>query len=112
MMDYCLCDQCVTIYRNTGDKVTRHVVENAWFSLEEALSHPDAAPERRFLLIVPGPEVGVFVGDRVLPGIGPMQVDGESFIPANIPDLVEVGRTRHFRVGGTVCHTEAEQAWN
>lgn len=112
MMDYALCDQTITVYRNDGGNVTRKVYENAWFSQEEGVSHHTGEPERQFLLILPGPEGRVTVGDRVLPGTGPLEVTWESFLPALVPGLVEVGRTRVFRVGEEICHTEAEQAWN
>ena len=51
-------------------------------------------------------------GDRVLYGIGPMDIDWEGFIPANVQNLVEVGRIRHYRLNGEICHTEAENPWN
>lgn len=112
MMDYSLCSQAVTVYRNVDGVVARQVIENAYLSMEEGISQKDRSPVRNFLLIVPGPGVRVFVGDRVLPGVGPVQVDWETFLPANIPGLVEVGRTRHYRIGGRICHVEAEHPWN
>ena len=112
MMDHALCNQTVTIYRQVEGEISRQVVKNAFFSVEEGVSHHDRAPVQNFLLIVPGPEVGVFPGDRVLPGIGPMDIDWQAFLPAAVPGLVEVGRTRHYRINGKISHTEGEQPWN
>jgi hypothetical protein len=110
-MDYALCDQTVTVYRKNAETVCRQVIENAFFALEEGRTGENA-PVRNFLLIVPGPEVKLFPGDRVLEGIGPVEVDWEAFLPIHIPGLVEVGRTRHYRLGGEICHVEAEHRWN
>ncbi len=111
-MDYPLCNQTLTLYGKREGQVTRQVIHNGYLAIEEGLSHNDGGPVRNFLLIVPGPQAQVYVGDRVMAGIGPAAVDWETFLPAHIPGLVEVGRTRHYRVNGEICHTEAEQAWN
>ncbi len=109
MMDYTLCDQTVTVYSKSG---RRQVLEGTYFALEEGVGQETGAPERRFLLIVPGSRIRVFVGDRVLPGIGPMEVDWETFLPVHVPGLVEVGCTRHYRLDGEVTHMEAGHLWN
>lgn len=111
-MDYSLCNQTVTVYSVRDGAVHRQVIENAFFSAEEGYSQKDRAPVRNFLLIVPGPQVRVCVADRVFPGIGPKDIDWDTFLPANVPGLVEVGRTRHYRANGKICHVEAEQPWN
>lgn len=110
-MDYSLCDQTVTVYRNRGGEVTREVFQNAFLSIEEGVSYKDDAPVRSFLLVIPG-AVFLMPGDRVLYGIGPMDIDWEGFIPANVQNLVEVGCIRHYRLNGEICHTEAENPWN
>lgn len=111
MRGYPFCNQTVTLYSCREGKLCRQVVDDAYFSMEEGVCR-QGAPERNFLLILPGPKVRVGVGDRVLPGIGPSHVDWETFLPTHIPNLVEVGRTRHYRLDGKLCHVEAEQAWN
>ncbi len=112
MMDYSLCNQTVTVYSNVEGVISRQVIHNAFLSVEEGFSQGERAPVRNFLLIVPGPEVRFFVGDRVLPGIGPKEIDWEGFFPANVPGLLEVGRIRHYLENGKISHTEGEQAWN
>ena len=42
-MDYSLCDQTVTVYRNRGGEVTREVFQNAFLSIEEGVSYKDDA---------------------------------------------------------------------
>lgn len=109
-MDYTLCDRTVTVYRQAENKVSRQEYQ-AYLEVEEGSTHPEGAPVRNFLLVIPGPEGQVRPGDRVFPGIGPKEVDWEAFLPIHVPGLLEVGRVRHYRLG-EICHTEAEQGWN
>lgn len=113
-MDYHLCNQTVTVYRKAQDTVCRQVIPNAYFAAEQGVSHTNLGQDKKrsFLLIVPGPQVQIFVGDRVLPGVGPQDVDWNTFVPSQVEDLVEVGRTRHYRWDGKICHVEAQDAWN
>ena len=111
-MDYSLCDQVVTRYRKEENGVSRKVFPNAFFSLEEGFDYKERHPWRKFLLIIPGEEVSLQPGDRVLPGIGPEEVDWEIFLPILVSGLVEVGRTRNFQFSGKILHTEGEGAWN
>lgn len=110
-MDYGLCNRVVTIYRNAGGVVSRQVAEKAWLFTEMGFVGRDREPVRKFLLILPGEGTPLFPGDRVYDGIGPEEVDWQTFLPINHPFLVEVGRVREFRMDGKILHREAEQGW-
>ena len=111
-MDYALCDRVVTLYRNTPSGISRQVVKRAWLFTEMGFVGKDREPVRKFLLIIPGEETALFPGDRVYDGIGPMEVDWQTFLPICDPRLVEVGKVREFRFNGKILHREAEQGWN
>ena len=111
-MDYTLCNYVVTVYRNRGGKVEQAFLTNAFYTMEDGICWHDGSPVRKFLLVIPG-KVSLIPGDRVVLGFGPTEVCWDSFIPANVPNLVEVGRVRYFRgLDGEICHTEAEHLWN
>lgn len=111
-MDYTLCNYVVTVYRNRGGEVEQELLTNAFYTAEEGISYRDGGPVRQFLLVIPG-KVSLVPGDRVMLGFGPQEVCWDSFIPANVKNLVEVGRVRYFRgLDGEICHTEAEHPWN
>ena len=107
-MDYSLCSQTVTIYRKTGETVTRQVAENCHLSVK--ISTPTEpygkSLEKTFQLIIPG-DVPLMPGDRIYDGIGPKEVVWEAFIPALIPNLYEVGFAKPYRWSGAITHWEA-----
>ena len=113
-IDYRFCNQTVTVYRNQPHGVQLRVLHNAYMHLEQGTAHNGMGnvSQRKFLLIVPGPQVQVYVGDRVMLGIGPEDVHWGDFLPAAVDGLVEVGRTRHYRYQGEICHVEAQESWN
>ena len=103
---YPLCNQTVTVYRKDG---TRLVLTGVWYQWEDRL-HREAEGdrwERIFLLVVPGKEQQVFVGDRVYPGIGPEEILWREFIPANVPGLSEADYAKLLFCNGIPCHTQA-----
>lgn len=104
-MNHPLCDQTVTLYTHTPQGVQRRVVTGCFYSccrqvLESGLS------QTGFLLILP-PEASVSAGDRVLPGVGPEQVDWQSFLPVNTPGLGQVAYVRPYWLEGRLHHWEA-----
>ena len=105
-MDYPLCDQTVTVYRLEENQVARCVLRGCYFQMQQLGKAP---LERRFLLVVPGNTLQVFPGDRVLPGEGPQvaQQDWGRWIPALVPELVQVGWVKPCYFQGALCHTEA-----
>lgn len=110
-LDYSLCDRTVTIYRRQGDRILRQVVDNCYFSRQEAriLDVLGNRRETTFQMIVPGDRQQIFPGDRVLEGIGP-EITFEQwsgFIPVKIANLVEVSYVTPCYWAGEICHVEA-----
>lgn len=108
MMDYSLCDETVTVYRKTGEKVSRQVVDNA--RLIQNISTPTESygksKEKKFLLIIPG-DFPLQPGDRVFAGIGPENPDWAGFVPALVEPLFEIGFVKPCYWDGEVIHWEA-----
>lgn len=106
-----LFDKTVTVYRLTDTGVERQELENCFFFWEDSLQEDEVGEhkDRKFQLIVPGPEQQVFTGCRVLPGIGPV-IDAQqwpAFIPAQVENLCEVAYACPHFFCGQLCHTEA-----
>lgn len=110
-LDYSLCDRTVTIYRRQGNQVLRQVVDNCFFSRQEALTLDvlGGRKEITFQMIVLGNSQQIFPGDRVLEGVGPeIAVEQWSgFIPAKVANLVEVSYVTPCYWEGERCHIEA-----
>lgn len=112
VVDYRLCDQVVTVYRRQGDSVLRRVFFKAFLDQRRSrdLNRKGGTESNAFLLVIPGDEQSVFIGDKVLPGEGP-EIQGAqewaAFIPANVPDLVVVSHAGVKRWQGRIVHTEA-----
>lgn len=115
-VDYRLCNQTVTLYHwDGGDAVTRRVIEKGAFldfKKVQDVSKTGSREVNGFLLVVPGSEVLVAIGDKVLHGEGPeiaSREDWAGFIPSKIPGLAVVkyvdpkywqGRLVHVEAGG------------
>lgn len=109
MLDYSLCNQTVTVYRMGHKGLERIVVDGCHYVWEDHLT-PEIAggqPERKFLLIMPGSMLRVFVGDRIFNGEGPEEVDWQTFLPVNVPGLSIAAYTKACWWGGDICHIEA-----
>lgn len=108
---YPLCDQVVTVYGLLDGKVTRRVVENAYYAYEDVRRETEEGSrlDRRFLLILPGDSQVIFPGDRVYDGLGPeITADAwETFLPVTVPGLSEAEYARVWRWDGRIAHTEA-----
>ena len=111
MNGYPLCDRTVTVYRCDGKQVQHQVVEGCWYEYSDHLL-PDGLGnrlERKFLLILPGAPQRVFPGDRIYPGVGPEITPAQwsSFLPVNVPGLMQAEYAKPWYVDGKLVHTEA-----
>lgn len=102
--DYSLCDQTVTVYRGQQ----RQVAENCHLSrqISTPTENYGKSEEKKFLLIIPG-DFPLQPGDRIYDGIGPTEVDWDTFIPALVPELYEVSFAKPCFWDGEVTHWEA-----
>lgn len=111
MVDYSMCCQTVTVYRETANGVLRTVVPGCFFQWREERAMEQIGPckERKFLLVQPGAEQLVFPGDRVYDGVGPeMTVQAWAhFLPEQVDGLGEVAYATPYHWEGQYCHTEA-----
>lgn len=104
-LDYSLCSQTVTVYRKTG---SRQVVDHCHLSgrLSTPTERYGKSKEKTFLLIIPG-DFPLQPGDRIYAGIGPEEVDWQTFLPALIPELFEVSFAKPCFWEGEIVHWEA-----
>ena len=102
--DYSLCAQTVTVYRGQQ----RQVAENCHLSrqISTPTENYGKSEEKKFLLIIPG-DFPLQPGDRIYDGIGPTEVDWDTFIPALVPELYEVSFAKPCFWDGEVTHWEA-----
>lgn len=113
-LDYRLCRQTVTIYRQEAPgQYSRRVFQGAFLEQRRQVetSKTGSTGESSFLLVLPGDGAPVRPGDKVLPGEGPEVTTREEWaalIPAKVPGLVVVGRVEPRYWQGKLCHTEAE----
>ena len=113
-VDYRLCNQTVTIYHWDGKEAyTRKVIEEGAFLDFKKTQNVDktgSSEVNTFLLVIPGSEVPVAVGDKVIHGEGP-EVAGRAawaaFIPAKYTGLVVIKYVDPKYWRGQVVHTEA-----
>jgi len=111
-LSYRLCDQTVTVYHKDGEVYTRTVYPHAYFEHRKA-DTVDRVGERErngFLLVIPCSTQAVFVGDKVLRGIGAdisTREEWAALIPAKVPDLAVVRQAEVKYWGGRAVHTEA-----
>lgn len=111
--DYSLCNQTVTIYHPEAGRILRQVVAGCYLHWQQkrqrdALGEQLQAP---FLLVMPGGAQRVFLGDRVMAGVGPEITPQQwgSFLPATVPGLGEVHYVSPYFWEGKLCHVEAGQ---
>lgn len=111
-LDYSLCDQKVTIYRLDGEEVDRIEVDRAFleFRKVESVNKTGSVDSGSFLLVIPGSEADVRVGDKVMLGEGPEVATAKEwrgFIPAKVPGLVVVSYVDQKYFHGKMVHVEA-----
>ena len=112
-VDYRLCKQTVTVYHKESDNTyTRKVYQNAFldFRKTQTVDKTGSKEASSFLLVIPGDEQMVFVGDKVMLGEGPevgTREDWAAFIPAKVPGLVVVSYADAKYWGAQMVHMEA-----
>lgn len=108
-LDYSLCDQTVTLYRKSGEIVTRKVIANAYLSAKISMPNEPygKSKEKTFLLIIPGETFPVQPGDRIYDGIGPETIAWQAFVPAAVSELYEISYIKPCRWNGEITHWEA-----
>lgn len=102
-----LFDQTVTVYRVADGQVLRRVLHGCSFQKRQEMTE-EKGILRHFFLMVPGQTVGLLPGDRILEGQGP-EIGLEQwpeFIPAIVPELVQVKYAKGFSGLGELSHWE------
>ena len=111
-VDYRMCNQTVTVYRQQDGQYLRMVYDRAFLDRKKTLSVDKTGSKEAnsFLLVIPGDTQTVFAGDKVYEGIGPEIADSKAwaaFIPSKVPQLVTVSYADPKRWNGRIVHTEA-----
>ena len=111
-VDYRLCNQTVTVYHKDGDTYTRTVHHNAFLDYRktQTTDKTGSKESNSFLLVIPGGTQAVFVGDKVLHGIGPevaSREDWAGLVPVKVPGLVVVNYADPKFWQDKLVHTEA-----
>lgn len=107
-MELPLCHQTVTRYRLEGDQVTRCVITGCYYDWKviQKTDLTGVGEDTAFLLILPPGET-VRPGDRIYDGVGPEQVDWQSFLPSLVSGLSQASWVKPCFVGSSLHHTEA-----
>lgn len=112
-VDYRMCNQTVTVYHKDEGTYTRKVIENGAFldfKKTQSVDKTGSKEANSFLLVVPGDTQAVFVGDKVMMGVGPeiSTLDTwAAFNPKEVPDVVVVKYVDTKYWNGQIVHTEA-----
>lgn len=111
---YDLCNQTVTVYHKEDGKeaYTRKVYARAFLDRKktQSVDKTGSRDANSFLLVIPGSEQTVYVGDKVYEGLGPeisTADEWRNFIPSKVPELVVVSYADPKRWDGSIVHTEA-----
>lgn len=111
-VSYDLCDQTVTVYHTDGKIYTHKVIHGAYLDYRKTqnVTKTGNAEANSFLLVIPGSDVLVSVGDKVMVGEGPEVTTREQWaalIPSRVPGLVVVQYVDPKYWRGQIVHTEA-----
>lgn len=111
-IDYRMCRQTVTVYHKEGEKITRVVHEHAFLDFRKNLTVDKTGSQESnsFLLVIPGAEQMIFVGDKVMLGEGPVidtRDEWAKLIPATMPGVVVVKYVDPKYWGEQMVHVEA-----
>jgi hypothetical protein len=111
-VDYSLCNQTVTVYHQADGKYSRKVYDRAFLDFRKTRNTDKTGSKEAnsFLLVIPGDTQAVFVGDKVLLGIGPevaSREDWAALVPVKVPGLVVVSYVDPKYWHGKLVHTEA-----
>ena len=111
-VDYSMCNQTVTVYHQEEGKYSRTVHDRAFLDFRKTRNTDKTGSKdaNSFLLVIPGDTQPVFVGDKVLLGIGPEVETREQWaalVPVKVPGLVVVSYVDPKYWDGKLVHTEA-----
>lgn len=111
-VDYSLCNQTVTVYHKDGDTITRTVHSRAFldFRKTQTTDKTGSREANSFLLVIPGDTQAVFIGDKVLLGVGQEVTTAKAWtalVPVKVPGLVVVSYVDVKYWCGKIVHTEA-----
>ena len=111
-VDYSKCNQTVTVYHQESGVYTQTVYGRAFldFKKTQNVDKTGSAQANSFLLVIPCAVQGVFVGDKVLLGVGPEVSTREAWaalIPAQVPGLVVAKYVDPKYWMGQLVHVEA-----
>lgn len=109
-LDYSKCNQTVTVYHQNSDKtVTRTVYDNAFldFRKNQNVNKTGSSESNSFLLVIPGENVTLYNGDKILLGEGSETITWASFIPVSVSGLVVIKYVDPKYWNGKQCHVEA-----
>lgn len=111
-VNYRMCNQTVTVYRQQDGQCIRTVYNHAFLDRKKTQSVDETGSKEAnsFLLVIPGDTQTVFAGDKVYEGIGPEITDSKTwaaFIPSRVPQLVTVSYADPKLWNGQIVHTEA-----
>ena len=103
------CNDTITVYRKENGKVRRFVVRHSLYSHEDYAAFDNLGKHLsgRCLLLLPGGKYIPRLEDRIYPGIGPKNVDWETFIPNNVRGLGELSYVTTIYLSGKIHHYEA-----
>lgn len=107
---YKLCNMTVTIYHKAD--YTRVVRKDAFLDYRktETVAKTGNRESSSFLLVIPGSEIPVSVGDKVIAGEGPACSTREEWadlIPSKVPGLCVIQSVDPKYFNGVIVHTEA-----
>lgn len=111
-VDYRLCTQTVTVYHKDGDTYTRTVYDRAFldFKKTQNVDKTGSSESNSFLIVIPFDHQTVYIGDKVLLGIGAEITTREAwaaFVPVKVPGLCVVKYIDPKYWSGEMVHIEA-----
>ncbi len=107
-----LCVQTVTVYHKTDDEITKTVYDRAFFEFDatRTISKTGSRDVNSFLLIIPGEDVKLHTGDKVILGEGPdisTREEWAQFIPGKVEGLVVIRNADPKYWDGIQTHVES-----
>lgn len=111
-VDYRLCTQTITVYHREGDIYSRRVFKNAFFDFKKTqnVDKTGSSEVNSFLLVIPCDIQPVFIGDKVMLGVGDeiaTREDWAALIPAKVNGLCVVKYVDPKYWRGNMVHVEA-----